>query len=88
MNKLFLLILLRFEMFTYICDIKQTNTYNMKAQIEGIKQKLSNGEDAFWKSNRISQIKFDSLNMGGKLKIRLESSTRNIEIDINEITFK
>jgi hypothetical protein len=60
----------------------------MKAQIEGIKEKLSNGMDAFWKSNRISQIKFDSLNMGGKLKIRLESSTRNIEIDINEITFK
>lgn len=73
--------------FLYLLN-KQTKTDIMKAQIEGIKQKLSNGEDAFWKSNRISQIKFDSLNMGGKLKIRLESSTRNIEIDINEITFK
>lgn len=59
----------------------------MNTLITQIREHLSNGKTAFWKSRRISNIKLDTLNIGGKLKIRLDGFKRDIEIDIEEISF-
>lgn len=56
-------------------------------KLEEIKKHLSNGGAAFFRTKRIAQIDLNSMNMGGKIKIRLEGSTRKIEIDIEDILF-
>jgi hypothetical protein len=55
-------------------------------KIKNITIGLANGKIALFKSKRIKDIYFDSMNLGGKLDIRLVGSQRKLNIDIDEIT--
>ena len=46
--------------------------------------KLNQQEPIFWKGIKCTFIKWETLNFGGKLKIRLNK--RTIEVDISELT--
>ena len=46
--------------------------------------KLNQSQPIFWKGIKCQFIKWETLNFGGKLKIRLNN--RTIEVDINELT--
>ncbi len=46
--------------------------------------KLNQSAPIFWKGIKCTFIHWESLNLGGKLKIRLNK--RTIEVDISELT--
>jgi len=45
---------------------------------------LNQSAPIFWKGKTVKFIKWDSLNMGGKIKIKI--STTFFEVDINELS--
>jgi hypothetical protein len=46
--------------------------------------KLNQSATIFWKGTKVSFIKWESLTIGGKIKIRINKTT--IEVDIDELT--
>jgi hypothetical protein len=46
--------------------------------------KLNQGQPIFWKGNLCKFIKWETLNFGGKIKIKINKSF--IEVDISELT--
>lgn len=59
----------------YICRNKNDKT--MKTQ-------LKQSESIFWKGKLCKFIKWETLNFGGKLKIKIDK--KFIEVDISELT--
>lgn len=47
-------------------------------------QKLNQSQPIFWKGKICKFIKWETLNFGGKLKVKI--SNNFIEVDINELT--
>jgi len=53
-------------------------------KIRDMTTELNQSAAIFWKGTKVSFIKWETLTMGGKIKIRLNKKT--IEVDINELT--
>jgi hypothetical protein len=49
-----------------------------------MKPELNQSKPIFWKGNKCKLIKWETLNFGGKLKVKI--NTRFIEVDISELT--
>lgn len=47
-------------------------------------KKLNQQQPIFWKNNLVKLIKWETLNFGGKLKIKINKSF--FEVDINELS--
>lgn len=54
-------------------------------ELQNIKTHMQQGGDVRWAGKRISQIKFDTMNLGGDIEVRMEGSRRHIIINISEI---
>ncbi len=55
-------------------------------QLTKIKKAIHAGTPLYWHTRQIMNINPETMNLGGKLKVRLSGSRYKTEIDISEIT--
>ncbi len=57
----------------------------MKSLISRIKTAINKKHPLYWHTRQIMKIDIGSMNLGGKLKVRLDGSRHKVEIDFAEI---